>query len=145
MCCKYFTLENSDKKTLSFLYQHTGKIDIPQPFPKTCRNFYCCKEHLSWQWPWKHNIAYTALIDLTYGKYSSKGDKGLDCTDAFERDLQKKVQNRRHMLQKFPHFTLCPKYHYILSLSSTYRQWDSRVNNDINDIHNKRDAPIFFK
>ncbi len=31
---KYFTLEYLNQKTASFLYQHTDKVNRPQPIPK---------------------------------------------------------------------------------------------------------------
>ena len=121
---KYFTLEYLNEKISSFPYQHTDKVDRPQPIPKTfiTRGTIGGNGH--------ENATVLRLLPLFVGNRVPDNDGAwsvlmdlkevveLALCQSFTNDslayLQRKISDHRQTLQEvFPEFKLRPKHHYL--------------------------------
>ena len=66
--CKYFTLEDLNKRIISFPYQHTDKVDRPQPIPKT----FASKQTIGGNG--HENATLVRLLPLIVGDKIQEGD-----------------------------------------------------------------------
>ncbi|KAF7641019.1 hypothetical protein LDENG_00299320, partial [Lucifuga dentata] len=122
--CKYFTLEYLNRKTVSFPYQHTDKVDRPQPIPKT----FAVKRMIGGNG--HENTMLLRLLPLMTGKNVPEGDGAwavlMDLKEVVElvlapvfteesiQYLQSKIRDHKQVLQEvFPDYKLRPKHHYL--------------------------------
>ncbi|KAF7640853.1 hypothetical protein LDENG_00009480 [Lucifuga dentata] len=122
--CKYFTLEYLNRKIVSFPYQHTDKVDRPQPIPKT----FAVKRTIGGNG--HENAMLLRLLPLMIGKNVPEGDGAwavlMDLKEVVElvlapvfteesiQYLQSKIRDHKQVLQEvFPDYKLCPKHHYL--------------------------------
>ena len=121
--CKYFTLEDLNKRIISFPYQHTDKVERPQPIPKT----FASKQTIGGNG--HENATLVRLLPLIVGDKIPEGDVAwcalMDLKEVVELmlsttfteetiQLQSKIQDHRQCLQEvFPHFQLHPKHHFL--------------------------------
>ncbi|XP_044194551.1 uncharacterized protein LOC122971866 isoform X1 [Thunnus albacares] len=121
---KYFTLEYLNTKIRSFPYQHSDRLDKPQPIPK---NF---AAKLSIGGNGHENSTLLRLLPLMVGSKVPEGDETwailmdlkeivqLVLSPSFTEDsiqyMQTKISDHRQGLQAvFPDFKLRPKHHYL--------------------------------
>nr|XP_023651449.1 uncharacterized protein LOC111835405 isoform X2 [Paramormyrops kingsleyae] len=121
---KYFTLEFLNTKIRTFPYQHSDRLDKPQPIPK---NF---AAKLSIGGNGHENSTLLRLLPLMVGSKVPEGDEAwallmdlkeivqLVLSPSFTEEsiqyMQTKISDHRQSLQAvFPYFKLRPKHHYI--------------------------------
>ncbi|KAF7654703.1 hypothetical protein LDENG_00066030 [Lucifuga dentata] len=124
MCCKYFALEYLTMKIHTFPYQHSGRLDKPQPIPKTF------EAKLSIGGNGHENATLLKLLPLMVGSKVPEGDGAwailMDLkedvqlvlspsfTDESIQYMQTKISDHRQVLREvFPGFQLRPKHHYV--------------------------------
>lgn len=135
----YLTLEYLNRKIVSFPYQHTDKVDKPQPISKN----FAAKRTIGGNG--HENGTLLRLLPLMIGHKVPDGDGAwtilMDLKDIVElmlsptfndesiEYLQTKIGDHRHMLQEvFPDFRLRPKHHYVEHYPDLIRCFGPLVN-----------------
>lgn len=123
ICLKYFTLEHLNTKIRTFPYQHSDRVDKPQPIPKT----FAAKLRIGGN---GHENSTLRLLPLMLGSKVPEGDETwailmdlkeivqLVLSPSFTEEsiqyMQTKISDHRQGLQAvFPDFKLRPKHHYV--------------------------------